>query len=133
MTKEKNASMFNMSIKEFEELKNFKPKEEFNGCVIIPTKKMHDSGYMCMKFALIKYDRVVGCVGGGCDVVHINGIGGYRKDIKSFRDAANTQKVPRVSWQIDCLPNGLLRLYGDHWLSIGDFINSDFEVYNKDL
>lgn len=120
----------NSSIKEFEELKNFKPKEKFNGCIIIPTKEMHDSGFMCMKFALVQYDKVVGCVGGGSDVININGIGGYGKDYVS---AITSQKVSRVEWRIDCLPNGLLRLFSDHWLSIDDIICSNFALYAEKI
>lgn len=115
----------NSSIKEFEELKNFKPKEKFNGCIIIPTKEMHDSGFMCMKFALVQHDKVVGCVGGGSDVVNINGIGGYGKD---YMSAITSQKV---DWRIDCLPNGLLRLFSNHWLSIDDIICSNFALYTE--
>lgn len=119
----------NSSIKEFEELKNFEPKEKFNGCVIIPTGEIHDSGFICMKFALTRNEAVIGCVGGGSDVIHLNGIGGYGKYGKDFKSAVTSQKVSRVWWRIDCLPNGLLRLFSDHWLSIDDIICSDFALY----
>ena len=122
----------NSSIKEFEKLKNFEPKEKFNGCIIIPTGDMHDSGFMCMKFALTQNDKVVGCVGGGSDVIHINGIGGYGKYGNGFESAIITQKVSRVEWRIDCLPNGLLRLFSDNWLSIDDIICSDFALYAEE-
>ena len=122
----------NSSIKEFEELKNFKPEEKFDGCIIIPTKETHDSGFICMKFALTHNNKVVGCVGGGSDVVHINGIGGYGKYGNDFTSALISQKVPRVCWRIDCLPNGLLRLFSDHWLSIDDIICSDFALYAEE-
>ena len=122
----------NSSIKEFEKLKNFEPKENFNGCIIIPTGDMHDSGFMCMKFALTQNDKVVGCVGGGSDVIHINGIGGYGKYENGFESAIITQKVSRVGWRIDCLPNGLLRLFSDNWLSIDDIICSDFALYAEE-
>ena len=124
------AITFNSPIKEFEELKNFKPKEKFNGCIIIPIGEMHDSGFICMKFALTQNAKVVGCVGGGSDVIHINGIGGYGKYFESA--VITSQKVPRVSWSIDCLPNGLLRLFSDHWLSIDDIICSDFSLYAEE-
>lgn len=126
------AITINSPIKKFEELKNFKPKEKFNGCIIIPTRETHDSGFKCMKFALTRYDKVVGCVGGGSDVVCINGIGGYGKYGRDFESAVISQKVSRVEWRIDCLPNGLLRLFSDHWLSIDDIICSDFALYAEE-
>lgn len=116
-------------LKEFEELEYFNPKEKFNGCIIIPTGELHDSGFMCMKFALTNIGKIVGCIGGGSDVVHINGIGGYGKYGKDYESAVISQKVPRVSWQIDCLPNGLLRIFSDHYLSIDDIICSSFSLY----
>ena len=67
----------NSTREEFENLKYFEPTGEFNGIVIIPTNEMHESGYMCMKFALMDHWEVAGCVGGGSDVIHLNGIGGY--------------------------------------------------------
>ena len=121
---------FNSSIKDFQELEYFKPTEKFDGCIIIPTGELHDSGYMCMKFVLTQHDKIVGCVGGSCDVIHINGIGGYGKYGKDYESALKSQKVRRVAWSIDCLPNGLLRLFSDHWLSIDNIlICSDFSLY----
>lgn len=66
----------NSTREEFENLDYFKPTDEFNGVVIIPTNELHESGFGCMKFALINHGEVVGCVGGGSDVIHLNGIGG---------------------------------------------------------
>lgn len=120
----------NSSLKEFKELEYFKPNEEFNGCVIIPTGEEHDSGYMCMKFALVHNDRVVGCVGGGCDIIHINGIGGYGKyTMDKYLRRITSNKVPVVDWRIDCLSNGLLRLFSDRVLTIDNIICSDFQLY----
>ena len=120
----------NSSLKEFKELEYFKPSEAFNGCVIIPTGEKHHSGYMCMKFALMHNDRVVGCVGGYCDIVHINGIGGYGMyTTDNYLMRVKSRRVPLVAWCIDCLPNGLLRLFSDRGLTIDDIICSDFQLY----
>lgn len=116
----------NSTREEFEKLDYFKAADKFNGIVIIPTNELHDSGYGCMKFALLKHDEVVGCVGGGSDVIHLNGIGGYGRKYN------NTNMVKRIDWSIDCLPNGLLRLFCSHKLDIDDIICSDFNLYVAD-
>lgn len=116
---------------EFESLEYFKPTDDFNGVVIIPTDNMHDSGFRCMKFALTKYSEVVGCVGGGSDVVHLNGIGGYGQYGIGYETALKTNMVKRIAWSIDCLENGLVRLFCSDKLEIDDFICSDFNLYTK--
>jgi hypothetical protein len=117
---------------EFENLDYFKPTQEFDGVVIIPTNELHDSGFGCMKFALLNNRNVVGCVGGWSDVVHLNGIGGYGKyGDKDFDEALKNNKTRRIAWSIDCLPNGLIRLFCCHKLDIDEFICSDFNLYVK--
>lgn len=116
---------------EFESLEYFKPTDNFNGVVIIPTDEMHDSGFRCMKFALVNYGKVVGCVGGGSDVIHLNGIGGYGKFGEEWDRSLNTGLMKRVDWSIDCLPNGLIRLFCSHKLELDDIICSDFNLYVK--
>ncbi len=114
---------------EFENLGYFMPTDEFNGVVIIPTNELHDSGFGRMKFALTNSFEVVGCVGGGSDVVHLNGIGGYGK--YNFDKTLKTNMVKRIDWSIDCLPNGLIRLFCSYKLDIDEFIVSDFNLYVK--
>ena len=112
---------------EFENLDYFKPIDDFNGIVIIPTNELHDSGFKCMKFVLMNGYEVVGCVGGSSDIIHLNGIGGLGK---YGRDLFNkTNLVKRIDWSIDCLPNGLLRLFCSYKLDIDKFIMSDFSLY----
>ena len=117
------------SREEFEKLEFSKPNGEFNGCVIIPTGYKHDSGFNCMKFALTRHDDVVGCVGGGCDVINLNGIGGYGKFDNNYSQRVRTRKTDIVDWSIDCLPNGLIRLFSSKTLSIDDIICSNFQLY----
>ena len=104
----------------------FKPNtDKITACVIIPTGEIHDSGYGCMKFILASEDKVVGCVGGYSDVIRLNGIGGYGE-----RYAVPPQKLERVDWVIDILPNGLFRLFTQScYLSIDSIIGSDFSLY----
>jgi hypothetical protein len=121
----------NATREEFENLDYFKPTDEFNGVVIIPTDEMHDSGFKCMKFALMNHSEVVGCVGGGSDIIHLNGIGGYGQYDIEYKKAIITNMVKRIDWSIDCLPNGLVRLFCSGKLKIDDFICSDFNLYVK--
>lgn len=121
----------NSTREEFENLDYFEPTDEFNGVVIIPTNELHDSGFGCMKFALTNGDEVVGCVGGGSDVIHLNGIGGYGKNYQDFDKALKTNMVKRIDWSIDCLSNGLIRLLCSYKLDIDEMILSDFNLYVK--
>lgn len=73
----------------------------FTEIVIVPTTHKHSSGWGCMKFLLFRNKQLVGCLGGGSDVVHLNGIGGYGK--YGSRTFWRTL-VPKISWKIDCLP-----------------------------
>ena len=124
----------NSSRLELEKLDYFKPTEDFNGIIIVPTHELHDSGYSCMKFVLLNHAKIVGCVGGGSDVIHINGIGGYGNifNMEEYEQAVCTGKVKVVSWSIDCLPNGLIRLFSNRKLDIDLPITSDFIIYAKE-
>lgn len=78
----------------------------FDGIVVIPSDRKHDSGFMCMDF--------VGCCGGEpiirtgaySDVVHFDGIGGYGEWKGHF-----PKQVEPKAWCIDCLPCGYLRIF----------------------
>ena len=115
-----------------ETLKNLdfmKPEESFNGFILIPTGETHDSGYGCMKFILLNYDKVVGCVGGGSDIVALNGIGGYGGFHEDhYQEVLRTRKIPVVDWSIDLLPNGLFRVFCSHNLKIEGMVLSTFQV-----
>ena len=103
--------------------------KKFNGFVIVPTGELHDSGFGCMKFVLTHCNEVVGAVGGWCDVVHLNGIGGYGR---CWHSSIESRMVPVIGWSIDLLPaSGCVRVFTKHRLDIDlDFILSDFEVYD---
>lgn len=89
---------------------------EFDSIVIIPGhyKEIHDSGYRCMKYVLVK-EGVPICISGGCsDVLHINGIGGY-----GDWDPKNgvPQLIKPVDWSIECLKkSGYLHMWCSHVL-----------------
>ena len=104
------------------------PTEPFTGFVIVPTGETHDSGFGTVKLVLTKHNEIVGCVGGGVDVVHLNGNGGYGKD---WERGLATGTVPVVDWSMDVLAKSkCVRVFSSCDLTIEDrFICSDFDVY----
>ncbi len=115
-----------MTKKELMELENFIPKKNFTGIVIVPMNYKHDSGFQCMKYILLNHWDIVGVVGGGSDVMHINGIGGYGKEPNY-----TTRMVKAHDLRIDCLPKSkCLRLFSDDEMELWDlFCGSDFSFY----
>lgn len=109
--------------KELKEMQNFIPKEDFYSIVIIPMGYKHDSGYECMSYILLnKFNKIVGKLYGGSDVIHINGIGGYGYNFKTL--------IKPINWKIDCLPKShLLRLFCDKPLKYYGAGLSDFSIY----
>lgn len=102
--------------------------DTFKGFVIVPTGELHDSGFGCMKFVLTLHDEIIGAVGGWCDVVNLNGIGGYGLN---WQKSITDRKVPVIDWSIDLLPkSGCLRVFSSHRLALDDFIGSSFIVYD---
>lgn len=118
-----------MTKKELMELENFIPKKNFTGIVIVPMNYKHDSGFQCMKYILLNHWDIVGVVGGGSDVMHINGIGGYGKEPNYI-----TRMVKAHDLRIDCLPKSkCLRLFSDDEMELWDlFCGSDFSFYYVD-
>ena len=107
----------------------FDPNIEFNEVVLVPTNRVHDSGYRCIKYVLGFRGKIVAVIGGASDVLHLNGIGGYGLD---FEDAIRTQKVPLIDWCIDCLDkSGCLRLFSYHKLKVEGINSSDLSVYDS--
>ena len=115
-----------MTKKELMQLENFITKENFTGIVIVPMNYKHDSGFQCMKYILLNHWDIVGVVGGGSDVMHINGIGGFGKN----PDYTN-RSVKAHDLRIDCLPKSkCLRLFSDDEMELWDlFCGSDFVFY----
>ena len=118
-----------ITLKEFQGLKYFGQTETFNDIIIVPTDEIHDSGFRCMKFILVRRGEIVGCVGGGCDVVHPNGIGntGLHLNLDMYRQGL----IPALNMSIDCLrESDCVRLmFGDNALKCEEFICSDFMFY----
>lgn len=121
--------VFECTKKELLEMETFFQKENFNGIVIVPTGKKHDSGFMCMKFILLNRNKVVGVVSGWSDVVHVNGICGFGKNMK-YMDCG---MEPVAGWSIDCLPkSGCVRLFSrilEYECEDSEFVGSGFVFY----
>lgn len=117
-----------ITLEEFQALENFGQSEIFNDVIIVPTAEIHDSGYRCMKFVLVRRGVIVGCVGGYSDVVHPNGISnmGLHPDFNMYKQGF----IPAMRMSIDCLrESGCVRLMFGKCLKCDDFIVSDFLFY----
>lgn len=100
--------------------------ENFSSLVIIPTKRKHDSGYMCMEFCAVdENNKPIKRLSGCSDILHIDGIGGYGK----WRDQIPTALPPK-GWSIDCIPCGYLRIFNERKLSSGVALSS-FEIFSE--
>lgn len=138
MTQEKEAvvkkGLSEMTRKDFEAVPGpadyGKDITGFDSLVIMPTKRLHDSGYRAMYFIACKGDEPLVKLGGGSDVVHIDGIGGYGyKWLERFSGCP--QVVPPTGWSIDCLKtSGFLRLFTHRNLIADAGGYSSFEIYS---
>ena len=114
-------------LAEFMEMDYFNPKEPFRAIIFVPMEDVHDSGFRIMKFVLANENKIVGVVGGGSDVAHINGFGGYGKN---FKESLKTDMVKRIDWSLDCLREShLMRLFSSYGCTIDGFIGSGFCFY----
>lgn len=96
------------------------PPVEFNSLVVMPTSQIHDSDFRCMEFCALLDGKPIAMLGGGSDVFHFDGIGGYGVD----RD-----KVERKEWCFDCLPCGYIRIWCNGYMMRSGSTLSDFEVF----
>lgn len=100
-----------MKLKEFYKVQYrecFDSKIECSSLVILPTKKMHDSGYRCMDFVAVdKHDYPI-CRCSGCS------------DVLRLYNSIHYQYPTLEKLAIDCLPkSGLLRVFADDFSIIG--------------
>lgn len=103
-------------------------EREFDSLIIIPERYKHNSGYMCMSFAGCNGDKAVCIMGGGSDVIHFDGIGGYGKWWNGVGSEI-PEKIPIKAWSIDCIPCGYLRIFtGTCKITMGSMLSS-FEIY----
>ena len=96
---------------------------EFNSLVLLPYRRIHDSGFRCMGFiAADKEGRPIARMSGSSDVINIGGIGGT--DRGGGKEA---------SWSIDCLrKSGLFRLFNSTTGKVFCGCDlSNFEVFSQ--
>jgi len=125
-----------MTREEFEQLPERGWCEEigpFDSLVIMPNEEIHESGYRCMGFVAVLHSVAICKIGGGSDIVHVEGIGGMGQwgITKFYR---NGGKMPHLvdSWSIDCLKvSGYLRLFPQQpfYMRAGT-ATSSFEVFS---
>lgn len=101
---------------------------EFDSLIILPTKRIHDSGFRCMDFIAVLDDKPIAKLSGCSDVIHIDGIGGYGyKWLERY--GTIPQSIKPIAWNIDCLKkSGLLRLFTGGKLTAGAALSS-FEIF----
>lgn len=115
-----------MSLQELKDMDPFGGRETFNSVVIVPDDDIHDSGFRCMKFILVRDGEVVGCVGGWCDTVQPNGVGNRGRRWEQYLDIG----IPYIGLSMDCLAgSGCVRIMMYKLCSCADFIGSDFMFY----
>lgn len=132
MEKLKSSQVTDYTLQDLKDVENFLPQKPYNGFVIIPTGELHDSGYPCMKFALCYGIELVGMLGGGSDVVNLNGIGGFGAYPEPFQEAVRTRKIDVVSWSMDILPkSGCVRVFCDHLLETDHIVTSNFQIFAR--
>lgn len=122
-------NIFDMKKSDFKSVPRFNWKQgeiKFDSLVIIPTTHKHESGYRCMEYCAIKNGEPLGLFGGGSDVMHLDGIGGYGK----YKDKLPTV-FNRKPWNIDCLPCGYIHLWCNEYKFVASDCGSDFELYTE--
>lgn len=126
-----------MTRKQFEAVPHREKWNEHVTCdciVIMPTRKMHDSGYRAMDFVAIKDGKPLMRLSGCSDVIHIDGIGGrgyrYNRLIASNPIQRFSNLEERKARSIDCLhKSGLLRMWVDQCNLVCGPSLSSFEVW----
>jgi len=119
-----------ITLTEFRNMEYKLPEKPFTSVVIVPMLKKHESGFQTMKFILTHGNEIVGVVGGGSDIVCLNGIGGYGKYGTEFDKVRDTGMTKRIAWSLECLPKSkCIRLFSDYEFELDDFIGSTFCVY----
>ena len=94
--------------------------------IVIPQRSKHDSGYRNMAFVAVDENSYPICkIGGGSDVIHLDGIGGCGKKVLDI-----LAHIPIKAWSIDSLPkSGLLNIFSRYKLEAGSALSS-FELYS---
>ena len=116
-----------MTRKEFEALpfrEDWGKSDDFDALIILPTRRIHDSGYRCLDFIGVRKNVAVCRLSGCSDVIHFDGIGGYRIGWPG------REGLTQGHWNIDCLKkSGLLRIWTDTGPTRAGSALSSFEIH----
>ena len=129
-----NKNILDYTLEEFQDMEYFGGGELFTSIILVPTEDIHDSGYRCMAGILVRDDKIVGKVGGGCDVVSPNGTGNYGPfNPAIFSKLINSRTVPYMGLSMDCLPkSNCVRLMLSGLWRMNDFLGSYLTFYKMD-
>ena len=102
----------------------------FDSLIILPSRRLHDSGYRLLDFVAVRNQKPICRLSGCSDVIHIEGIGGFGFDwLNRYEDCPKL--VPPIGWSIDCLKtSGLLRMFCCRGMRAGSALSS-FEIYSN--
>lgn len=96
----------------------------FDRLIILPQRKLHESGFRCMDFVAVKRGKPFCRLSGCSDVINIDGIGGFGEWSGEI-----PKLIPPKGWSIDCLKkSGLLSIFTHDELKAGAALSS-FELY----
>ena len=130
ITGRRDIDINDCTLEEFRRIENFGENALFDNVIIVPMDDIHDSGFRCMKFVLMKGRELVGAVGGGSDVICPNGIGNYGKYDNGYVQRVASGKIPYIGLSMDCLrESGCVRIMLHGLYKCDDFIGSDFQFY----
>ncbi len=119
-----------MTRQDFKKLPYAKWDEEIicDSLIILPSRSLHDSGYRCLSFVVVKDGKPLCLISGGSDVIHIEGIGGFGdRWLEKYNECPDL--VPPTEWGVDCLAkSGLLRLFCRGKIKCGLALSS-FEIF----
>lgn len=89
---------------------------ECQGLVLLPLRKMHESGYRLVDAVAIKDGKPLCRVSGCSDVIHLDGIGG---------GLLGQIDLSAGGWNLDCLPvSGLFHLFGPKCITVKAALSS---------
>lgn len=104
--------------------RNYYEDLECESLIIVPSGRIHDSGFKCMNFiALDKHNLPICVHSTGSDVIHFNGFGGYGEYNENYGKI-----FPQGDWKIDLLPCGYFRIFRGGYIKLGRGL-SDFDIY----
>jgi hypothetical protein len=121
-----------MTRKQFNDLPDREWNEDigtFDSMVLIPLRRLHDSGYRLMDFVAVRNGEPLCKLSGCSDVIHFDGIGGYGDNwFKKYGTVP--QSLPARDWNIDCLKvSGYLRIFSQRYNLKAAPALSSFEFY----